>query len=124
MSVSVGVRFIQTAVLLAFLALALYFPYWWFGVVPFAVDTKVSDAEIERLLEGQQLPDFYAEALPEISDAEYQAQKVAFTWCRFCHTLKSGEENKVGPNLHRIFGQPAAVVAGFPYSSAFIGQLR
>jgi cytochrome c2 len=119
-SASAGYKFLYTATLLAFLGLALYFPYWWFGVVPFAVDTKVSEAEIERLLEGQQLPDYYAQALPERSDEEYQAQKTAFTWCRFCHTLKSGEENKVGPNLHRIFGKPAAVVAGFPYSSSFI----
>ena len=53
-------------VLLAFLGLALYFPYWWFGVVPFAADNVVSQAEIDRLLAGQDLPDFYAAALAEL----------------------------------------------------------
>jgi len=119
-SASAGYKFLYTATLLAFLGLALYFPYWWFGVVPFAVDTRYSDAEIESLLAGKDLPDYYAEPSPEISDAEFEAQRVAFTWCRFCHTLQQGEENKVGPNLYRIFGKPAGVVDGFAYSSAWI----
>jgi len=103
-------------VLLAILGIAVYFPYWWFGVVPYSVDREFSQAEIDQLLVGTDLPDYYAEPLPPISDEELAAQKEAFTWCRFCHTLEAGGENRVGPNLHRIFGKPAAVVAGFPYS--------
>lgn len=119
-SVSAGARVVQAGALLAFLGLALYFPYWWFGVVPFAVDAEFSQAEIDRLLAGADLPDYYAAEPPPVSDAEYVAQKEAFTWCRFCHTLSAGGENRVGPNLHRIFGQPAGVVPGFPYSRAWI----
>ena len=120
MSVSLAVRLLQAGTLLAFLFLALYFPYWWFGVVPFAVDNEIPQSEIERLLEGKNLPDFYAIELPEVSAEEYEAQKTAFTWCRFCHTLEQGGENRVGPNLYRIFGKPAGVVEGFPYSGAWI----
>lgn len=120
MSVSTGERWLHAGILLAFLGLALYFPYWWFGVVPFAVTNNISQDKIDTLMAGQSLPDFYAEPLPPISDAEYAAQKEAFTWCRFCHTLNEGGENRVGPNLYRIFGKPAAVLESFPYSDAFI----
>ena len=119
MSASIGNKLIYTVTLLAFLGLALYFPYWWFGVVPFAVNNPVSQDKIETLLAGKNIPDYYAAPLPEISDEEAAAQKEAFLWCRFCHTLEKDGENKVGPNLHHIFGKPAALVGTFPYSGAF-----
>lgn len=120
MSVSVASRLLQTGALVAFLILALYFPYWWFGVVPFAVDNEIPQSQVDRLLVGSNLPDFYAAEPAPVSAEEFEAQKNAFTWCRFCHTLEQGGENRVGPNLYRIFGKPAAVVEGFPYSSAWI----
>jgi len=120
LSVSTGTRFFQSMILLAFLALAVFFPYLWFGVVPFATDDVVPQAEIDRLLAGKNLPDYYAEPLVPISAEELEAQKVAFTWCRFCHTLEKGGENRVGPNLYRIVGKPAAVAPHFVYSQAFI----
>lgn len=120
MTVSAGARFSHAATLLAFLGLALVFPYWWFGVVPFAGDEDITQSEIDRLLTGTNQPDYYAMPVPAVSVAEAEAQKAAFMWCRFCHTLTSDGENRVGPNLHRILGKPAAVLSGFPYSSAFI----
>jgi len=123
MSVSTGARAFHVLVLGGLLALALFFPYVWFGVTPFGSDIEFSDAQIAELLEGQDLPDFYAQPLPERSVEELARMKENFTWCRFCHTLEEGGHNRVGPNLHRIFGQPAAVVDHFPYSSSFI-ELR
>ena len=120
MSVSAGARVFHVAVLGGLLALALYFPYMWFGVTPFVTDVEFSDAEIAAMLEGKNLPDFYARPLPERTAEELAAQKEAFTWCRFCHTLEEGGHNRVGPNLHRIFGHPAGVVKHFPYSDAFV----
>ena len=46
MSVSIQARVYQVVVLGGLLALALYFPYLWFGVTPFPDDTEYSDAEI------------------------------------------------------------------------------
>ncbi len=120
MNATPAARATYALVLLAIFGVALYFPYWWFGVVPYSSDHKVSQAEIDRLLAGMNLPNYYAQPLPSISDEELAAQKEAFTWCRFCHTLDAGGENRVGPNLHRIFGKPAAVVEGFPYSGVFL----
>lgn len=123
MSVSVQARLFQVVVLGGLLGLALYFPYLWFGVTPFASDEEYSDEEIAVLLEGKNIPDYYAQALPERTEEELAVMKENFTWCRFCHTLEQGGHNRVGPNLHRIFGQPAAVVDHFPYSDAFV-ELR
>lgn len=120
MSVSTGTRVLHSLVLLAFFGLAVYFPYWWFGVVPIGSDDVIPQAEIDRLLAGKDIPDYYAEEPAPLSAEELAAQKAAFMWCRFCHTLEEGGENRVGPNLHRIFGKPAAVVSRFTYSEAFI----
>jgi len=44
--------------------------------------------------------------------------KRMFILCEACHSLKKGEANKVGPNLHQIFGRKAAIGDGFVYSEA------
>jgi len=123
MSVSAGARLFHVAVLGGLLALALFFPYVWFGVTPFNSDQEFTDQEIAALLQGKDIPDVYAQPLPDRSMAELAKQKDAFTWCRFCHTLNQGGHNRVGPNLYRIFGQPAGVVDHFSYSSSFV-ELR
>ena len=49
------------------------------------------------------------------------ADPAARAWlqCRACHTLKPGEPNKVGPNLHKLFGAKAASLqASYNYSPA------
>ena len=102
MAVSAKAKFNIVLVLGGLMALALYFPYLWFGVTPFASDAEFSDAEIAELLEGKDLPDFYAQPLPEISVEELARQKETFTWCRFCHTLDQGGHNRYDEDAHVI----------------------
>ncbi|MEM8523897.1 MAG: cytochrome c family protein [Bacteroidota bacterium] len=57
------------------------------------------------------------ESEEEIAKAVPKAQMTAgarlFLLCQACHNLKEGEPNKVGPNLHGIFGRKAGSVADF-----------
>ncbi len=38
--------------------------------------------------------------------------------CKICHSLDQGGPNRVGPNLHGIFGRKAGSLSGFAYSDA------
>lgn len=40
------------------------------------------------------------------------------TRCAQCHNLKESEGNKVGPNLHGLFGRKTGQVQGFSYTEA------
>merc|ERR1712113_505148 len=40
------------------------------------------------------------------------------TRCAQCHTLKEGEGNKIGPELHGLFGRKSGQVAGYSYTDA------
>ncbi len=62
-----------------------------------------------------------------VSPAEFQALlaaadpdkgQVLFLQCRACHSLEAGGANKVGPNLHGVFGRKAGLAPGYAYSDA------
>ena len=40
------------------------------------------------------------------------------TRCAQCHNLKAEEGNKIGPNLHGLFGRKTGQVEGFSYTDA------
>ena len=40
------------------------------------------------------------------------------TRCAQCHSVKEAEGNKIGPNLHGLFGRKTGSVDGFSYTDA------
>ncbi|MDA5192830.1 c-type cytochrome [Govanella unica] len=53
-----------------------------------------------------------------LSPEDAKRGQILYVQCKACHTLKAGEPNRVGPNLHGMFGSKAAYVEGFKYSEA------
>jgi cytochrome c len=50
--------------------------------------------------------------------ADYEAGRRVFAQCRSCHTIDAGGGNRVGPNLHGVFGREIGSAEGFNYSQA------
>ena len=52
------------------------------------------------------------------ADGDPDMGKRQFAPCSACHTVEQGGPDKIGPNLHGIFGRKAGTEAGFGYSDA------
>lgn len=52
------------------------------------------------------------------NEANYEAGRRVFAQCRSCHTIEAGGGNRVGPNLHGVFGREIGTAEGFSYSQA------
>lgn len=58
-------------------------------------------------------------ALPApYNEASYEGGRRVFAQCRSCHTIDAGDGNRVGPNLHGVFGREIGTAEGFTYSQA------
>ena len=55
---------------------------------------------------------------PELMGADLARGELLSLACAACHTFRAGQKAIVGPNLHGVFGRPAAAVADFGYSPA------
>jgi cytochrome c len=55
---------------------------------------------------------------PELAGADLERGKLLSLACAACHTFGAGEPTIIGPNLHGVFGRPAASLPDFAYSPA------
>jgi cytochrome c len=55
---------------------------------------------------------------PAFANADIARGELLGLACAACHKVRADEGTLVGPNLHGVFGRPAARVEGFRYSPA------
>jgi cytochrome c len=53
---------------------------------------------------------------PRFASADLERGELLGLACLACHRLGAGEGTLVGPNLHGVFGRPAASLPGFEFS--------
>lgn len=85
---------------------------------PSAAPAPVAVSDTERAEEAAEAQARIATLPAPYNQANYEAGRRAFGQCRSCHTVDAGAPNRVGPNLHGVFGRKIGTVPEFEYSAA------
>lgn|SRR5690554_5500453 len=55
---------------------------------------------------------------PALAQGDAAKGEKTFARCKACHTVEEGGPDRVGPNLHGVFGRTAGTKEGFKFSKA------
>ena len=83
---------------------------------PKSADAPASQAPAAAAPSNEEMQTRIAALPAPYSEASYEAGRRVFAQCRSCHTIDEGAGNRVGPNLHGVFGREIGSVEGFSYS--------
>ena len=53
------------------------------------------------------------------ADPQFERGQKLFKKCVHCHTYQKGQNHRIGPNLHGMFGRKAGAVGDFDFSDAW-----
>jgi cytochrome c len=100
-------RLIASLIVLSLAACGPSAPAETSGKAPPTAAPQVSSEEMQARI---------AELAAPYNEASYDAGRRVFAQCRSCHTIDEGAGNRVGPNLHGVFGREVGTAEGFTYS--------
>ena len=83
---------------------------------PKGADTPTSRTPAATAPSNEEMQTRIASLPAPYNAASYEAGRRVFAQCRSCHTIDEGAGNRVGPNLHGLFGRQIGSVEGFNYS--------
>lgn len=85
---------------------------------PAAPAAAPASASPEQSEEAEERQERVTALAAPYNQADFEAGRRAFAQCRSCHTIEAGGPNRVGPNLHGVFGRGIGTAPGFQYSPA------